>query len=263
MNLLGNSSAAGASADAGSAVDIVERSKDILLEIGASPILYLMLVLSVMSVAVMLERAWFFLRNSEDAGRLGRLLENRLASGGIEAAERAMRASRAIEAGVVAAGLAHAGRGVQGASRAMQGAMAMARLRLERRLSFLGTLGNNAPFVGLLGTVIGIVQAFHELERAGLSGSGGSGIMGAIAEALVATAIGLAVAIPAVAAFNYFHRRIRTILASAEALEQIVLAHVEGASPAAAAAASAPDSEKPLRLSLAALPVTGAPSIRR
>jgi len=106
--------------------------------------------------------------------------------------------------------------------------MAIARLRLEQRLSFLGTLGNNAPFVGLLGTVIGIVQAFQQLESAGLGGPASSDIMGAIAEALVATAIGLAVAIPAVVAFNYFQRRIKTTLGNAEVLEHILLSHLKG-----------------------------------
>jgi len=113
----------------------------------------------------------------------------------------------------------------------MASATALQRMRLERRLAFLGTLGNNAPFIGLLGTVIGIVQAFEKLQNAG-AGGGASGpatdVMGAIAEALVATAIGLVVAIPAVAAFNYFQRRIRATLANSEALTHILLAYAKG-----------------------------------
>ena len=117
----------------------------------------------------------------------------------------------------------------------MAGASAVQRMRLERRLGFLGTLGSNAPFVGLLGTVIGIVQAFDQLQLAGTAnGSGGAmgGVMGAIAEALVATAIGLVVAIPAVAAFN------------AEALRHIVLSHVKAVSgPSTGSAPQAAGSE--------------------
>ena len=108
----------------------------------------------------------------------------------------------------------------------MASATAIGRLRLERRLSFLGTLGNNAPFVGLLGTVIGIVQAFHQLERAGLGGSASADIMGAIAEALVATAIGIMVALPAVAAFNYFQRVIRARISRGGALGSDVVSHL-------------------------------------
>jgi len=114
----------------------------------------------------------------------------------------------------------------------MSGASAVQRMRLERRLGFLGTLGSNAPFVGLLGTVIGIVQAFEQLQVAGsANGSGGAmnNVMGAIAEALVATAIGLVVAIPAVAAFNAFQRRIKRVLGNAEALRHIVLSYVKSA----------------------------------
>jgi biopolymer transport protein ExbB len=101
--------------------------------------------------------------------------------------------------------------------------------------------------VGLLGTVIGIVQAFEQLQRAGAAnGSGGAmnGVMGAIAEALVATAIGLVVAIPAVAAFNAFQRRIKTILGNAEALRHIVLSYVKSLPrPADRGSASAQTSE--------------------
>ncbi len=251
------------SMSAAAGVDIVERSKNLLLEVGASPILYLMLALSVLSVAVMLERAWFFIRSSADVAQLGRLLEVKLGAGDVTGARRAMQASRSIEAGIVAAGLVQSPRGKDAVSHAMQGATALARMRLERRLSFLGTLGNNAPFVGLLGTVIGIVQAFHELERAGVNAAANGGVMGAIAEALVATAIGLAVAIPAVAAFNYFQRRIRTTLGNAEALEHILLSLLDGGGSPAPAEAAADENSKPLRLSLAAMPFETAPAVKR
>ena len=76
------------------------------------------------------------------------------------------------------------------------------RLRYERGLAFLGTLGNNAPFVGLFGTVLGIIRAFHDLAGNSLQGS--QAVMAGIAEALVATAVGLLVALPAVATYNAF-----------------------------------------------------------
>jgi biopolymer transport protein ExbB len=138
-----------------------------------------------------------------------------------------VQASRSAEAAVVAAGLRSLARGPEAAEEAMASATALQRMRLERRLAFLGTLGNNAPFVGLLGTVIGIVQAFDSLQSSGASGSANTAVMGAIAEALVATAIGLAVAIPAVAAFNYFNRRIKSTLGNAEALRHIVLSYLK------------------------------------
>ncbi len=76
--------------------------------------------------------------------------------------------------------------------------------RAERRLALLGTLANAAPFVGLLGTVIGIIRAFHTISQASGGGGGMSLVAGGISEALVSTAAGLAVAIPASMIFNYF-----------------------------------------------------------
>jgi biopolymer transport protein ExbB len=120
-------------------------------------------------------------------------------------------------------------RGPEAAAEAMIGATAVQRMRLERGLAYLGTLGNNAPFIGLFGTVIGIIMAFEELGVAGratagvASASASSAVMSSIAEALVATAIGLAVAIPAVAFYNYFQRRIKATVSNTEALTRIVL----------------------------------------
>ncbi|MDZ7343353.1 MAG: MotA/TolQ/ExbB proton channel family protein, partial [candidate division KSB1 bacterium] len=89
------------------------------------------------------------------------------------------------------------------------------KMKLERYLSILGTMGNIAPFIGLLGTVIGIIRAFHDLA---VSGSGGPSVVSAgIAEALITTAAGLVVAIPAVIAYNYFLRRVGTIMSEIEA----------------------------------------------
>ena len=92
-------------------MNIVERSKDILLEIGAAPILYLMLALSVLSVAVMLERAWFFFVSSEDLGSLARALEDKLAQGDLAGARALTEGSRSVEGGIVRAGLASSKRG--------------------------------------------------------------------------------------------------------------------------------------------------------
>ncbi|HYP88923.1 MAG TPA: MotA/TolQ/ExbB proton channel family protein [Polyangiaceae bacterium] len=214
-------------------MNIVERSKLILLEVGASPILYLMLALSVVSVAIMVERALFFFRIREDLERLASELGRALEVGDVGAAQQLVASSATAESAIVAAGLSRIEHGPAAVEEAMSGASAVQRLRLERRLGFLGTLGSNAPFVGLLGTVIGIVQAFEQLQVAGAAnGSGGAmnGVMGAIAEALVATAIGLVVAIPAVAAFNAFQRRIKRTLGNAEALRHVVLSYVKSTS---------------------------------
>ena len=118
----------------------------------------------------------------------------------------------------------------------MDGAASLQRMKLERRLAYLGTLGNNAPFIGLFGTVIGVVQAFHALgvnaaanAKDGVDAAAAGGnqvLMAAIAEALVATAVGIAVAIPAVATYNFFMRHSKGILANTNALSSVLLAHM-------------------------------------
>ena len=103
---------------------------------------------------------------------------------------------------------------------------------MERNLAFLGTLGNNAPFIGLLGTVIGIVRAFRELSES--KGQMSAALMAEIGEALVATAVGLLVALPAIALFNLFQRTIRARLSRADALSGEVLAHLKSGAAGAA-----------------------------
>jgi biopolymer transport protein ExbB len=205
-------------------MDIVSHGKTLMLALGASRIMYLMLGLSVMSVGIILERAWFFLRTSDDLERLARQLDTYLESGDVDGAIRRMKESRSAEAAIVITGLVKAPRGAEAAAEAMIGATAVQRMKLERGLAYLGTLGNNAPFIGLFGTVIGIIMAFEELGKGGQAGASASaGVMSSIAEALVATAIGLAVAIPSVAFYNYFQRRIKATVSNTEALTRIVL----------------------------------------
>jgi biopolymer transport protein ExbB len=96
---------------------------------------------------------------------------------------------------------------------------------MEKNLALLGTLGNNAPFIGLLGTVIGIVRSFHELQSS--SGQVSAGLMSEIGEALVSTAIGLLVALPAVAAFNLFQRLIRARMGRATVMAHEILAFMK------------------------------------
>jgi biopolymer transport protein ExbB len=120
--------------------------------------------------------------------------------------------------------------GAVAAREAMHAAAGLQRARMEKRLLFLGTVGNNAPFVGLLGTVIGVVGAFQELGDTSLAASSGQlapeRVMSTIGEALVATAVGLLVAIPAVAVFNYFNGLMTAALANAETLGHVLLSHM-------------------------------------
>lgn len=108
--------------------------------------------------------------------------------------------------------------------RAIKSLLTLRRTEIERGLTVLATLGSNAPFIGLFGTVLGIIQAFGAL---GNTQGGGSSVMVAISEALIATAVGLFVAIPAVVAFNFLSRYLRVLLTNCEALRDLYIARLK------------------------------------
>lgn len=215
-------------------MNLVEWLQRLMSNFGAGWVMWLLVLLSIISVAIMLERGWFYWTLRDDIARLAERLRAALRDGDLDEARKRMEASPSAEAAVVIAGLLEADHGPRSAEEAMQGAIVLQRMKLERRLAFLGTVGNNAPFIGLFGTVIGVVQAFEALGREDASAAAASAaagmapqeVMAAIAEALVATAVGLLVAIPAVAMYNVFQRHSKAILANTEALSRVLIAHL-------------------------------------
>jgi len=224
-------------------MDLTIWLEQIMVGFGAGWVMWLLLALSVVSVAIILERAWFFNSLRDDLTKLASDLRKAL-DDSIEAARKRMTASPSAEAAVVLAGLAMHDKGPEAAEEAMAGAAALQRVKLEKRLAYLATVGNNAPFIGLFGTVIGIIGAFKALGQqaevpaaeAAQMTMAPQAVMSSISEALVATAVGIAVAIPAVAANNYFQRSTKRVLANTEALTKVLLAHMKslpGGAPAA------------------------------
>jgi biopolymer transport protein ExbB len=191
--------------------------------LGSEWVLWLLIALSVVSVAIMVERA-IFLRARGDADALARELSTLLKGGDVEGARQALAGRTAPAAAVAAAGLDHFDRGSNAVGEAMAGAKARLRIDMERNLGVLGTLGNNAPFIGLFGTVLGIIKAFADLARN--QSGGAAAVMSGISEALVATAVGLMVAIPAVIAFNYFQGKVRKTISRVDAIAHLVLATI-------------------------------------
>ena len=220
-------------------MNTIDAVKQLLLRSGASWVLWFLAALSLASIAIIVER-WLSYRAKDcDLRALARQVGAHLAGGDIEGAIRDLGQSRSVAAVIAAAGLKLADRGPAAAEKAMQSAAALERRGLERWLGYLGTLGNNAPFVGLFGTVVGVMGAFEQLAhtpaQAGGAGAAAQmasqGVMASIAAALVATAVGILVALPAVAAFNYFQRRVASLLAETDVLTNLVLAFLasEGA----------------------------------
>ena len=200
---------------------IGSRALDLMLRAGSSWVLYLLLGLSVAAVAVMIERLWFYLQERRPGRALAGALDVLRAAGADEALAK-LSGARSMEAAVARACLRHAADGTAAVEEHKAAAIERERARYERRLAFLGTLGNNAPFVGLFGTVLGIIRAFHDLAGSSLQGT--QAVMAGIAEALVATGIGLIVALPAVATYNAFTRHVERATSAAEVLAHEILA---------------------------------------
>ena len=205
-------------------MDITQRFLSFSL-LGAEWVMWLLIILSIASIGIMIERAVFFWRK---AVRLETLLPDfrrLLGSGDFSGARKKIESEKGLEAQALLAAFNFIDQGTDAVEESINEGATLLRPRLEKRLAFLGTVGNNAPFVGLFGTVLGIIQAFHDLS---LNTQGGAGtVMAGISEALVATAIGLLVALPAVAFFNLFQRLIHARLCRAEALGNDVLAQLK------------------------------------
>jgi biopolymer transport protein ExbB len=205
---------------------------------GATWIMWLLVALSVGGVAVALERAIYLILTRENVRKLKQQILALLRTGDRDEVRARLSRSRSHVAGIISAALEGQADGTASAEERMNGATQLAKLRMEKRLAFLGTLGSNAPFIGLLGTVIGIIRAFHQLNDA--AGKVTSGLMAEVGEALVATAIGILVALPAIAFYNAFQRIIRARLARAQAFGHEVLALLK-AEPAPSPPAGAPN----------------------
>lgn len=187
--------------------------------LGANWVLWILVLLSVASVAIVIERWLFFRSIAERDTRLLKPVAERLTDDDLEGAASLVKKDGSPGARMLAAMLEVADRGPRSAHAVIEGNRATEKLRLERNLGFLGTVGSNAPFIGLFGTVLEILRVFHLLGEQGVTtGEDASAIMSGISEALVATAIGLMVAIPAVIAYNAFQRRVKRFLSEADAL---------------------------------------------
>jgi biopolymer transport protein ExbB len=206
------------------AMHITEQFKNFAL-LGAEWVMWILIALSIVSITIMVERFIFFTGKRPDVGDLIDNVKKFLRKKDFSGARKLVAETRGISPAIAAAALAEAENGPEAVSEAANSARIRQKLKLEKNLAYLGTVGNNAPFVGLFGTVIGIIKAFHDLSEN--TSGGASTVMSGISEALVATAIGLLVAIPAVVAFNTFNRRIKKLLGDADAITHSILSDLE------------------------------------
>jgi biopolymer transport protein ExbB/TolQ len=205
---------------------LIERLLRVAL-LGSEWVLYLLVALSIVSFSTMIERWLYFRKRRVDVNQLGRALREKFHDDDLPGARKVLEASPALEARIALEGLNWAWGGPEAISDAVDSELARVKKELERGTNLLGTLGNNAPFVGLFGTVLGVIIAFHALGDAGGNASAMGGVMKGIAEALVATGVGLFVALPAVVAYNVIQKRIGDIEAGAIALAKLITAYVK------------------------------------
>jgi biopolymer transport protein ExbB/TolQ len=180
-------------------------------------IAFILFIMSIWSLAVMIDRYLYFSAARKQSREFAPKVAGALKDGRLdEAIKVADRSKKSHLAEVVTAGLQEFrsfGSGgnitpeqVESSKRALERSEAIVHAKLKRGLGGLATIGSTAPFIGLFGTVVGILNAFQSIATAKTSGIGQ--VAGGISEALVTTAFGLLVAIPAVMTFNYFTNKV-------------------------------------------------------
>lgn len=157
-----------------------------------------------------------------DSAKWTKILSTDLRKGNLEHVNVSIEDERTIPGRYVKLGVDNAGLAPEALEKLYEVQESAERRHLEPGVSFLGTVGANAPFLGLTGTVLGILIAFNKFAQAG--GKGSTEVMVAIARALIATALGLLVAIPAVVAFNILKNRIKDVLDRSREVRGLVVA---------------------------------------
>ncbi len=189
-------------------------------------VLYLLIGLSILSVAVMVERGIFYLRRRVDVESVREELIVFLDDGDLDGAVRYLGGFDSLQTNAVLHGLRDSRLGPDSVEDLIAGKLTAERLQYESRLNILATIGSNAPFIGLFGTVLGIIRAFRDLAVD--SSDASAAVMSGVSEALVATAVGLVVAIPAVVAYNLFKSQVKGRVSGAQFLSRTVLAFLKG-----------------------------------
>lgn len=188
------------------------------VELGEDFVFLSMGIASILAVAVFLERFLYY-RKSLGTKNSNFLIEVRTGlQDGPEINWQTQTPDESIYFRFVKFALAKISGQRKGLEDSLEGQILTEKLELEKRLPILNTLGNNAPFIGLLGTVLGVIKAFYGLGT--LGNSGAEVVMRSISTALLATAAGLAVAIPVVMVNNYFSRKSKVILQNLEILKK-------------------------------------------
>jgi biopolymer transport protein ExbB len=177
--------------------------------------MYVLLFCSILSLGVIIDRLVSYGKKARVArSPFMEKIRDQLKRKDIEAAMESCRGADAPFAKVILAGLEKAGRTEKAVANVMERQISIELGKLEALTSIVGTIGNIAVYIGLFGTVLGIIRAFRDISIAGAGGM--DVVIGGVAEALVSTATGLAVAVPSVILYNYFTKRIERFVGDME-----------------------------------------------
>lgn len=197
----------------------------VIAQAGHEVTLWILIVLSILSIAFIIERHFALSQILDKSNNMAKGIHDTLQSNTLKDLENLSRDRESIEGRGLAYGLRHTKEhGSKGLEELFSSYAQIERRQLDKRLNFLATVGSNAPFIGLLGTVFGIMDAFR-----GLATSQGDiqNVLIGISQALVATATGLLVAIPAVIAYNFFQKRVKQIMQNLESTKDICVAYAK------------------------------------
>jgi len=208
---------------------LTQKLLDLTASFGADWVNFVLVGVSIVGLGVFIDRVAFYARTAERFPGLKAAFSAALAAGDLKGALRAVEGD-SFSRNVVRAGLELAARGERqptSLEQAMLGQVSEERGRYEARLSVLATIGNIAPLIGLLGTVIGIIGAFYVLGKVGtVQASSNSLVMASIGESLVTTGVGITVAVPAVVAYNALKAHVNGRLKQAESLSRELVANL-------------------------------------
>ena len=194
--------------------------------LGSEWVLWLLVLLSAACVTVAIERVLFLAKSRTPLDKLQQTITSFLEGESTESFSKNLQELKGIEANVLQSGLRAFQRGGHtAAENAIAGQMVFEKTRLDRGIIVIGTTGSNAPFLGLFGTVLGIIKAFADLATQ--TDDGAASVMAGISEALVATAIGLLVAIPAVVLYNYLKQRNKNLVSNLQSMSHLMLSRLD------------------------------------
>lgn len=189
-------------------------------------VLIVLLIMSVISIAMIFERFFSLRKYTKENEKVRARVKLALQTGSVQDFEDLAKDPISIEGRAASYAVKHLKQhGLKGFEEVFNTFLLSEKTELEKFLPMLATISSNAPYIGLFGTVLGIMKAFNDLAMA--QDAGQQTVMAGISTALVATAAGLFVAIPASIAYNYYSRKVKGIVSSVEAVKELGIAYAK------------------------------------